>query len=143
MVGPDQFLGDAVHFIQGYGLDAGPDRLEIVVGQSELDHLKDLAHDSARALEVGRETAQDTLLGVVQFFLADGPGPADVIEFFQSLEHRFLGDLGLHRASGQHQGRAAEPLYVGLITVAIALVLPQVLVQPGGELAAKGVVHQR
>ena len=31
---------------------------------------------------------------------------------------------------------------MGLIPVAIALVLTKVLVQPGGELTAKGVIHQ-
>ena len=93
-------------------------------------------------LELAGQAAQDAVAHIVELFLRDGAGAADVGELFEGFADCVGGNGGLHGAARRKRGGVRLPVYVGHVAVTVALVLAQVHVEARGELPAEYVVEQ-
>ena len=93
-------------------------------------------------LELAGEPLQQAVLGVGELFLAYRTAGANVLELLQHLDHRLLRNCRLHRPPSRERRRARGPVDGGVESVAVSLVLPEVLVHARHEVTAEQVVEQ-
>ena len=116
--------------------------MEVVVGKAVDHHPGDRLRDGFRRLEGQREDADEVVLGEGKL-LGRHPLGVEAADLREDVVDRLDRDAGSHgRARAERAGLAAE-VEVGPHTVGIALLLPELQVEAGGEQPAENRDHER
>ena len=123
-------------------LHGGAVGVVVVVGKAVDDHPGDRLRDGFRRLEGQREDADEVVLGEGKL-LGRHPLGVEAADLRQDVVDGLDGDAGGHgRPRSERPGLAAE-VEVGPSTVGVALLLPELQVEAGGEQPTEDRDHER